>query len=80
LPDAKIKVVVIDSNYKMLSITKTSCQLQPKNNLPKNLNGKLNIGGDTIKITNKSYAYEIQTEIDHKTSSWVCMFFYNTYS
>jgi hypothetical protein len=46
----------------------------------KNLNGKLNTRGDTIKITNKSYAYGIQRKIDHKTSSWVCMFFYNTYS
>ncbi len=67
-------------NYKMLSIMKTSWQLQPKKICQKNLNGKLNTGGDTIKITNKSYVYGIQREIDHKTSSWVCMFFYNTYS
>jgi hypothetical protein len=46
-----------------------------------NLNGKLDTGGDTIRIANKSYAHQAQRKIDYKTtSSWVCMFFYNTHS
>jgi hypothetical protein len=46
-----------------------------------NLNGKSDTGGDTIRIANKSYAHGAQRKIDYKTtSSWACMFFYNTHS
>jgi hypothetical protein len=86
LLDAKIRVVVVGSFIFLITITKCCpseklhVNCSPKKICQKNLNGKLNTGGDTIRITNKSYAYGNQREIDHKTSSWVCMFFYNTYS
>jgi hypothetical protein len=89
LPDAKIRAVVFGSLILMITAAKrcpsqkahVSCS--PKRILPKSLslNGKLDTGGDTIRIANKSYADRAQRKIDYKTtSSWVCMLFYNTHS
>jgi hypothetical protein len=64
LLDAKIMAVIFDSftlmiTCKTMSITKVHVNRNPKTICPKNLNlnGKLDIGCDTIKIINKSYAY-----------------------
>jgi len=64
LLDAKIMAVIFGSfilmiTCKTMSITKVHVNRNPKIICQKNLNlnGKLDIGRDTIKITNKSYAY-----------------------